>query len=222
MKIDHVIEEYKSDIEDINSRNLIVLNRHDDENKHNLSENTQYIEELKKLLISNDVSIVSAFKSRNVEFCSRLHRKPTVVLPSFTPQKINNEEHINQLIGSLSSFKAEVYVSTDIDIEPKNTELCTLSCLTTEQVWTCNLTDRMIRLYNLQGNLVKEIEPKSRGGPWNIAVSKSGDLVYTDYTERTVNVVPDTEIEKVISLRGWKPHGVCTTFFWRPLGCHYQ
>lgn len=66
MKIDHVIEEFKSDIEDINSRNLIVLNRHDDENKHNLSENTQYIEELNKLLISNDVSIVSAFKSRNV------------------------------------------------------------------------------------------------------------------------------------------------------------
>lgn len=212
MKIDHVIEEFQSDIEDINSRNLIALNRHDDENKHNLSEIMQYIEELNKLLISNDVSIVSAFKSRNVEF-SKLHRKPTVILPSFTPQKIINEEHINQLIGSLSSFKAEVYVSTDIDIEPKNTGLCTVSCLTKEQAWTCNLTDRMIRLYNLQGNLVKEIEPKSGDGPWNIAVSKSKDLVYTDYTEETVNIVPDTEIETVISLRGWRPHGVCTTFF---------
>lgn len=88
-----------------------------------------------------------------------------------------------------------------------------MSCLTNDRLWTCSLTDKIIRLYNLQGNLLRKIQPKSGDGPWNIAVSKSGDLVFTDYTEGTVNIVPDTETETVISLRGWRPHGVCTTLF---------
>lgn len=75
-----------------------------------------------------------------------------------------------------------------------------MSCLTNERLWTCSLTDKIIRLYNLQGNLLRKIQPTSGDGPWNITVSKSGDLVYTGYTEGTVNIVADTEIETVISL----------------------
>lgn len=89
-----------------------------------------------------------------------------------------------------------------------------MSCLTNDRLWTCSLTDKIIRLYNLQGNLLRKIQPKSGDGPWNIAVSKSGDLVYTYYTEGTVNKVTDTKIETVIGLQGWRPHGVCTTFSW--------
>ncbi|XP_061168973.1 uncharacterized protein LOC133178245 [Saccostrea echinata] len=47
--------------------------------------------------------------------------------------------------------------------------------------------------------------------PSDIAVTKSGDLVYTDSSDRTVNIVKNKKIEEVIRLQNWIPTGVCST-----------
>ena len=47
--------------------------------------------------------------------------------------------------------------------------------------------------------------------PRDIAVTRSGDLVYTDPGDRSVNLVHDTQIQTLITLRGWKPRGLCST-----------
>lgn len=56
------------------------------------------------------------------------------------------------------------------------------------------VTDNMIRFLNLQGELVKSFQTKSGNDQWDIAVIRSGDLVYTDYMVRTVNIVQDAQI----------------------------
>lgn len=58
---------------------------------------------------------------------------------------------------------------------------------------------------------MKKIKTISGYNPEDIAVTKSGDVVYTDYDERTVNIVKNAQIEVLIRLRGWIPRNVCCT-----------
>lgn len=87
-------------------------------------------------------------------------------------------------------------------------ELHSVSCRTDEDIWTCG-NKNIMKLYNLQGNLVKFIKTKSGNNPQDIAVTRTGDLIYTDYNDRTVNVVRNTQIETMIRRRGWIPTNFC-------------
>ncbi|XP_061165685.1 uncharacterized protein LOC133174600 [Saccostrea echinata] len=88
-----------------------------------------------------------------------------------------------------------------------------VACLSDEEIWTSG-DDHTMNFYSIiQGSLLKSITTKSGNWPYDIAVTKSGDLVYTDQINRTVNIVKNEGVEEVIRLQNWKPSGVCCTFF---------
>ncbi|XP_034332946.2 E3 ubiquitin-protein ligase TRIM71 [Magallana gigas] len=226
-EIDTAIEKFKSNAKEMDSGCLVVLDKQENEFKRRISEIEQSIADLNELLNSNDVSLVFAYNSRNAEF-----RK---LPPRFTPQIINREQ-IYQQIGSLSasSIKTEEQgyaldspgadssfpnrpfidvprIITDITTEYGETkDLGSVSCLSDDEVWTCG-GDNMMKLYNLHGKLVKSIQTKSGKIPEDIAVTQSGELVYTDPNDRTVNIVKNTQIQTVIRLQGWRPCNFCST-----------
>ncbi|XP_062580155.1 uncharacterized protein LOC134242135 [Saccostrea cucullata] len=90
-------------------------------------------------------------------------------------------------------------------------QLYNVACVSDEEIWTSGNGSTM-KLYSInQGSPLKSIRTKSGNNPLNIAMTKSGDLVYTDYNDKTVIIVKNEKIDEVIRLQNWKPRGVCST-----------
>lgn len=67
-EIDIIVKKINADVDEMENKEMTILTNQEDEVKHTISEITQCIADLKKVLNSNDVSIVSAFKSKNDVF----------------------------------------------------------------------------------------------------------------------------------------------------------
>lgn len=238
-EINTIIMKLRSYLKKIKSEYRFDLYRQRLEVDKATSEYNQTIDIIKNLLNSSDTRLVTAYKSNNSEFRKKLPPNLTVSLPKFIPLKTNSENIYKQFClikhDIAASLKAEDHgyymdapssdasqTDTSSIDEPKRTtvmysefkvlsKLCSVSCLSSEEIWLTS-DDNIIRLYNLRKeNVAKSIHIKSGGQPKDIAVTSSGDLVYTDYKDRTVNIVKNTQIQTVIRLRGWKPLSVCST-----------
>ncbi|XP_062599993.1 tripartite motif-containing protein 2-like [Saccostrea cucullata] len=230
-EINIIVNKQKSEIDEMKSKHLAALNKQEREIKQSTSDVKQSIVDLKKILDSDDVSLTSGYKSRNAEFRS-LPPKVNVPLPSYSPHQINTEQ-LHQMFGSLSALfitteehgytmKTPEAVSCPpvkplIDepelittIDTGYNHLYSVTCLSDDEIWTGG-GDEIMKLYNLQGKLLKSIQTKSGYIPRDIAVTRSGDLVYTDPNTRTVNIVKDDQIHEVIRLQWWRPLNVCST-----------
>lgn len=157
-------------------------------------------------------------------------------LPEFLSKKIDCQCIGNQF-GTLFTlpYKAEQFEpalnSTDVKsspldmplivkprvVEKINTkygvskEIRSVSAVDDDEIWTSG-DNKMLKLYNLKSELVRKIKTKSGNKPSNLQVTKSGDLVYTDYVERTLNIVQNTHISEVVKLKEWIPRFVyCTS-----------
>ena len=155
------------------------------------------------------------YTSRTEEF-RNLPSQFQVTLPTFTPHEIDREQ-IHQQIGSLSKL-AITYPLLDeprilIDIQTEYRYLRSVSCLSDSELWTCGYDDNILKLYNLQGKLLRSVQTKSGNMPRDIAVTWCGDLMYADYLDRSINLVSGTQIQRLISLRGWRPLSLCSMTF---------
>lgn len=101
-EIDNVIKAMASDLDEMGSEQLAVLQKQEDKITCKISEITQTITNLTNILDSNDVTLVSKYKCKNDEFKS-LPSIIKVTFPKFTPQNVNRD-HIYQQIGSLSAM----------------------------------------------------------------------------------------------------------------------
>ena len=44
-------------------------------------------------------------------------------------------------------------------------------------------------------------------------MTRDGNLVYTDYSDNSINLVTDGQIQPLVKLEGWKPYGLCRSTF---------
>ncbi|XP_056002627.1 E3 ubiquitin-protein ligase Midline-1-like [Ostrea edulis] len=230
-EITAIVNQRKSAIVEMKNKHLSTLNKNTEEITQKMAELKQIMSDLKSILKSNDVSLTSTYKSRNSEFRT-LPPKVRVTVPSLSAQKINKDQ-LNEMFGSLPSLSintehgdtmksAEAVSSPPVKPlldEPRVTatidtgykQLTSVSCLSEDQVWTCSQFNETMKLLNLQSKLLTSIQTKSGNEPQGIAVTRDGDLVYTDYHDNTINLIKNKQIQTVITLQGWRPLFVCST-----------
>nr|XP_022303910.1 uncharacterized protein LOC111111310 [Crassostrea virginica] len=231
-EINTIIQRKQAEIDNINAQHLAAIEKQEAVIDKALHEIKQVIVHLKSLLETSDVSHVSKYKSRNGDF-RELPLKLKISLPNFQPQRIDTEQLLKQF-GSLSPSSIETeeqgYTVPSpgvesspparplLDVPRLVTDIPTtgygrlyhVSCLSDEEIWTSGL-NKVMKLYNLKGELLKSVQTKSGTEPEGIAVTRSGGLVYADYRDRSINLVSGTQIQTLITLRGWRPRGLCST-----------
>ena len=43
----------------------------------------------------------------------------------------------------------------------------------------------------------------------DIAVTRGGNPVYTEYKDNSINLVTDEQVQQLVKLQAWKPYGIC-------------
>lgn len=94
-EVDNVIKELKNEVDEMTRTYLMDVNKQAENIKCSLSEITQIISDVKKLLNSNDVSHVSSYKS-NIDKFKLFLPKLKVPFLSLSSQKINKQQILNQ------------------------------------------------------------------------------------------------------------------------------
>ncbi|XP_062616468.1 uncharacterized protein LOC134278166 [Saccostrea cucullata] len=235
-EIDKLVKKLKAEVDEIKSTQLQTLQKHLDEINKTMSDIKDEIDSNNIATDTNDLSkLFSVTPMANTCIYRNLPQKLEPVFPKLIPGKI---QELGKLFGALSSSSLTSdkhgysmktpQKSTEAGSSPQVKQLLdepeivttidtgygflyNVACLSDEEIWTSGPNSTM-KLYGInQGSLLKSIRTKSRNRPHDIAVTKSGDLVYTDNKNRTVNIVKNEKIEEVIRLQNWEPRGVCST-----------
>nr|XP_022324209.1 uncharacterized protein LOC111125044 [Crassostrea virginica] len=171
-EIDTIIQGMKLKIDEMDAQHMAAIDRHEVAINHTITEITQTILDLKRLLETSDVGLFSEYITRTEEF-KVLPAYFQVTLPTFTPQLINREQ-IRQQIGSLSELAITFLLDEPRILTCTLTEcrdVLSVSCLSDSELWTRG-GDNIMRLYNLQGELLRSLKTKSGNEPQDMAVTR--------------------------------------------------
>ena len=222
--IDIIIQNLQSKIDKMDSKLQAELDELEDELNERIREISQMIHDLTILLNTSDIFNVSEYKSRNGDLRT-LPSQVQVTLPTFTPKEMMKREQLSEEFGLLADqvitfeqYPATIPARRFLDepriltlIKTNHQDVRGVACLSDSEIWTSGYPDKMMILYNLQGEMLKSVQTKSGNAPRDIAVAQGGELVCTDYNDRTINIMNNSKMVELIRLRGWKPLFLCST-----------
>ena len=96
-EINTIIQRKQSEIDEMDRQHTTAIEKKEDIINKALHEIKQIIQDLKSLLDTSDVSLVSKYRSSRIHGFRKLPPKLKISLPNFLPQKINREELLKQL-----------------------------------------------------------------------------------------------------------------------------
>ncbi|XP_062581655.1 uncharacterized protein LOC134243427 isoform X2 [Saccostrea cucullata] len=227
-EVDSIFDTLQSTMRKMKDRRLTALKAHQSRLQDSVSKLQRVAKEKKKYLKSNKVSDVRSYKSELKEL-KDIPKDVDVKIPSLNSNTVQGRELSIELgeykatltQTSLSSLTDEVSIlpvrkllakAKIIAIIPSEIKsLGPIICIGTNEAWARGL-DKFIRRIDIHGSLKDKIDTKCKSYPYDISVTRQGELIYSDYNRRTVNIIRQGKIETLITLpRGWHPDGLCCT-----------
>ncbi|XP_052716073.1 uncharacterized protein LOC128188829 [Crassostrea angulata] len=226
-EIDMVINNMKTEINEIKVKHRNILQKHLDEIKEIQSLIKQTLQAIKDIEQATEVSLTIEYSSKIREF-SKLPPKIQVSLPKFIPKQIDHETLYNLFgqITPLSTATEEITLSRNqpittvrelldkpelvATIQTGHEKLRNVTCLNEGRIWTCGESND-IKCFNIQGSLLQTIKKKFGKFPNDIAIDNDGNLLFTNGATRSVNKENNGQTEELIRLQGWVPKQLCVT-----------
>nr|XP_019924222.2 uncharacterized protein LOC105331618 [Crassostrea gigas] len=225
-EIDIVINKMKTEISEIKVKHRDILQKHLDEIKqiHSLINQTFLI--LMELEKSTEVSPIIEYSSKIREF-RKLPPEVKVSLPTFISKPIDRNK-LYTLVRELTPLSTATEEVSPLNqqntsvrelldepelvatVKTKHTRLRNVKFLGKDNIWTSGVTND-IKCFNINGSPLQTIKTNSGIMPNDIAVDSDRDLLYSDWTTRTVNKVKNGQTEELIRLQGWGPLNLCVT-----------
>ncbi|XP_052708783.1 uncharacterized protein LOC128183702 [Crassostrea angulata] len=220
-KMKAVVEKGKLCIIEGKSKHISTLEKQENRIAKKMSKLERHILELKQLLETSNEFSASEYESKNSKF-NRMPSRKIIPLLKFVPNMID-ESVLHQNFGHLTfsavtqdkdgfimtnptAYKLEIIKTVATG---KKGCLSSVECCNNSEVWTT--WGKIMKLHNLNGELLKSIKTKSGYNVGDITTTKKGYLVYSDPDSKTINRMKKKTIKEVITLHGWTPCSVCST-----------
>jgi regulator of replication initiation timing len=113
-EVDNIVNHIQAQIEKLTEKQLVILDRYEEELKALISKAKQSAIDLKKALNSKDFSFSFSYESKIIQF-DKMYEPPEIKMPTFSPPKINTEE-LRQMFGSLEGKLKRMYFQGGIHV----------------------------------------------------------------------------------------------------------
>jgi hypothetical protein len=190
------------------------------------------IDKNKKLLEDDDLSEITGYKSKNGDYLN-IPTTTSIIAPAFKNSDMEKEqlpERFGALKASVLKKSRDYVINLNSEVTPRenskhamldrpivihkvntNFEKCwSVQCIKEDQAWISGDIECVAKI-DKQGNVSEKISTRSKQAPFDLSVTSKGDLLYTDYGDKSVNVMKKGRFEPYIKLQGWNPLGICAT-----------
>ncbi|XP_062568368.1 uncharacterized protein LOC134230556 [Saccostrea cucullata] len=227
-EVDNIFNKINSMIKSTRENHLTFLKSHQSKFKNLIPDMMQTVTQIKEILKTNKVSDVNNYESKLTEYRD-IPADIDVEIPSLKTNAVQGGE-LSISLGeykaaltqsALSSLTDEVFHLSMRELLDKARVIATIPtevyplwgvvCVGTDEAWVSG-NNKVIRRVDIHGSVQESITTQCPFCPGAISVTRQGELIYSDYFNKTVNIVRRGRSEVLITPpQGWGPWGLCCT-----------
>ncbi|XP_048741994.2 uncharacterized protein LOC125655661 [Ostrea edulis] len=224
LEVDAIFDKFDSLIQSIQDQEIKILKSYQTQLRSQNSHMTQTVQENRDILKSNNVCDVTDHKSKLNQLKGVLE-VPNIKQPSFKTKAAQGrilcvefrEYKATMILTTLSSLRdGGVKILLDdakeiANISTNLTKLAKVACVKSDRAWLNGKDDQMIRCVDIHGTVQDTVNSTCLDFPTDITVNSQGELIYSDYMNRIVNIVRRGTNTMITLSQGWHPMGLCCT-----------
>ncbi|XP_061186768.1 uncharacterized protein LOC133194883 [Saccostrea echinata] len=228
-EVGSIFNKLRSLLKSMRDNQLAVLKTHQTKLKNLIPDMIKTVQENKEILKSNKVAKITNFKSRLMEY-RNIGLDIYVSVPALQTNTVQGRE----LSIELGEYKATLTQSSDSSLSNLTDEVSYLSarelldrariittfpiavkplyrlaCSGSDKAWVSG-ENNTVDCLDINGSILETVSCKTH--PEDISVTKNGELIYSDYENKTVDIVKHGKTEVLITTqKDWNPARLTST-----------